>query len=742
MNEAETAPLVGDRVPRPAPNAGTTIVGDEAPLERVGPYQLVRKLGEGGMGVVYLARHADLGKLFAIKFLSPSLTGSEKAVGKFVDEARKAARLDHPSIVQVVDLHRESGRTYIVSEYVDGPTLSHVIAHESAAGAGAAAMREWIRRSAEVSAAIADALDCAHRAGIVHCDVKPSNILMDPLRGPRLADFGIARYLAADGAGTSTSAALTPWYASPEQASISGVKIDQRSDVFSLGVVLFEMVTLRRPFEGESIAAVLVAVKQFDPPRLRSINRLIPRDLETICLKALEKHPAQRYQSAAHMAADLRSMLKGDPILATPPPIRRRIGRWIARRRVPVAISAACLLALIVAGLVLVMRARSNAAFCWLTIDPRSRPCTLILQPFDPGTLLLQDPEGARVLRGGQRLGLDPGQYRLTLVATPGATPGLFTELDLLLLSPGLHEASRLLVIGPEDEFPADHGLIVARLASPPATAEADGAGAMALVGEGSYDCGNDPGDPIVQRRQVVPIRAFLIDRVETSNREYLEFLYRTAPDAQVRQRLDCLVAGVDLDVPGASRDAHHHASTPDYWKTRGYDPALADRPVVGIRSRDAAAYARWKGKRLPTAFEWEAAARGTAALQGGERPDAPPGVVWPTFGGLSVDPAYLRLDQARDSATRLRIYAELSVAVNAPDPFQTDSGIRWMFGNAREMTSTVDLASLDGVAKGRCWLDEPRFAPLGVAWTFPLEERYFDRGFRCARSVSPVPAP
>lgn len=719
-----------------------TVVSAGLPAERVGPYVLVDKLGEGGMGVVYLARHADLDKFFALKFLAPALTGSDKAIGKFVEEAKKAARLNHPAIVQVVDLHRSDGRTYIVSEYVDGPTLAQVMAQENAARGGraeAARARAWVRRSAEITAVIADALDCAHRAGIVHCDVKPSNVLMDALRGPRLADFGIARYLAAEGPGQQTSTALTPWYASPEQASIIGARVDQRSDVFSLGVVLFEMLAFRRPFDGESIAAVLHAVKEADAPRLRTINRMVPQDLETICRKAMEKEPDRRYQSAAHLAADLRSFLRGDPILATPPPLRRILVRWVRRHKKPVVAAGVGMLGVVIAGLLLMMQARARASQAWVTIDAGGRSCEVRVQHVDPATLQLEPPTESVRLDGLERLGVRPGQYRVTIVDARAGAGGAFAEVDLLLTTPGTGRTVAVRVVGEDDPYPrgsAEAGVVVARLSRPQGADDS-----VAMIPAGTYACGRDENDRIVQRRQSVPVRAFSIDKAEVSNSQYLDFLYQTAASADVIKRLDAIVSGKDLDGPETTGERHHHPNTPGYWKTFGYDAALADRAVVGVRGQDAAAYARWSGVRLPTIFEWEAAARGPSGLVGAPRLDYPTGVVGPEFGGLSPDPVYLRLDQARDPRVRIRIYRELSVPVNAPDPLQTPAGVRWMFGNVREITSTIDLENLDGVAKGRCWLDEPEYAPFGAAWTFPLDERYFDRGFRCARSAAPIEA-
>src|SRR6185436_12587368 len=152
-----------------------------------------------------------------------------------------------------------------------------------------------------------------------HRDVKPSNILMDPAHGPRLTDFGIAKHLVEEARTRATDVIGSCHYMSPEQASIAKARVDQRSDIFSLGVVLYEMLALRRPFEGDTVVQVLRAVVSLDPPGLAQVDRRIARDLVTICHKALEKEPDRRYQTAAHMAADLRCFLEDRPILARPP---------------------------------------------------------------------------------------------------------------------------------------------------------------------------------------------------------------------------------------------------------------------------------------------------------------------------------------------------------------------------------------------------------------------------------------
>ena len=218
--------------------------------ERIDEFRILRRIGEGGMGSVYLAEDTILGRQVALKVLAPHLIDSDEALARFRQEARAAATVTHPSIVPVFRLAVEGGvergmgadRHYIVSEFVDGPTLARVFDNERSrrlAGTNSSGrtvdLLAWHRRVAECVGTIADALDACHRANIVHRDVKPSNILLDRERGPRLTDFGIAKRLPEPGRGFEpTSVIGSCHYMSPEQASTTGVSIDQRSDIFSL----------------------------------------------------------------------------------------------------------------------------------------------------------------------------------------------------------------------------------------------------------------------------------------------------------------------------------------------------------------------------------------------------------------------------------------------------------------------------------------------------------------------------
>jgi eukaryotic-like serine/threonine-protein kinase len=280
----------------------TTDASDELPHgdpPLIGRYRIVRRLGQGGFGRVYLARDDDLDRHVAIKVPSPERVSGPDDVEEYQREARALARLDHPHIVPIHDVGRtEDGLCYVVSKYVEGSDL----AERNRQG------RWSLRQSAELVAVVAEALHHAHIRGLVHRDIKPANILIDPQGQPWVADFGLA--LREEDDDKKAKLAGTPAYMSPEQVRGEGHRIDGRSDIFSLGVVLYELLTGRRPFKGESHAEVLRQVVAAEPRPPRQIDDTIPKELERIVLKALSKRATERYTTARDLAEDLRHFLQ------------------------------------------------------------------------------------------------------------------------------------------------------------------------------------------------------------------------------------------------------------------------------------------------------------------------------------------------------------------------------------------------------------------------------------------------
>jgi tetratricopeptide (TPR) repeat protein len=321
------------------------------PGTKLGRYELLDEIGRGGMGIVYRARDPGLSRDCALKVIRVE-AASPAQLERFAREARAAARLGrHPNVVPVFEFGDDAGRPFIAMALVHGRPLDRRLAGDGPLVPTAAA---------DIARKVALALDHAHRAGLVHRDVKPSNILIDEAGEPLVTDFGLAKDVTGEAAGASLEGSIigTPAYMPPEQVEGGAHRIDARADVYSIGAVLYHCLSGRPPFEASSVAATLNRVLHDEAVRPRKLRREIPRDLETIVLKCLEKDPDRRYATAAALAEDLAAFLAGRQIAARPPTIRYVLGLAIRRHRALAATIALAAVVLVAATAYFIERLR------------------------------------------------------------------------------------------------------------------------------------------------------------------------------------------------------------------------------------------------------------------------------------------------------------------------------------------------------------------------------------------------
>jgi tetratricopeptide (TPR) repeat protein len=307
-------------------------------------FSLVRLLGRGGMGEVWEAREESLRRHVALKLMLPQ-SASQRTVDYFTREARAGGKLSHPGIVAVYGSGEHDGTHWIAMELVPGGAslqdfLEDVRGEAELPG-------DYYRRVAELTAAVAEAMEFAHGAGVIHRDLKPANVLVTPDDRPRVADFGLARVESEHELSRTGDFAGTYYYMSPEQVMAKRMGLDHRTDIFSLGAVLYELLTLQRPFVGDTAHQIAQSVVTVDPPDPRTLRSRVPVDLAVICAKALEKNPDHRYPTMAELAADLRRHLDHETIHARPPTVAVRATKWVRRHPARSAAGAVAAIALV-----------------------------------------------------------------------------------------------------------------------------------------------------------------------------------------------------------------------------------------------------------------------------------------------------------------------------------------------------------------------------------------------------------
>ena len=317
------APLSG---PSPAKATGTVDpspgVGVGGKLQYFGDYELLGEIARGGMGVVYRARQTSLNRIVAVKMILAGQLAAEADVKRFRTESEAAANLQHPNIVAIHEVGEHDGRHYFSMDYVEGTNLAELV-REGPLAAG---------KAASLVKTIAEAIHYAHQRGTLHRDLKPQNVLIDAVGQPRITDFGLAKLTKQDSGVTQTGTVMgSPSYMPPEQASGRHDQVGPASDVYSIGAIFYQLLTGRAPFRAETPLATLQLLLNEEPVRPSRLNPRTPPDLETICLKCLEKRPERRYHSARELAEEVGRFLDESPILARPPHRLRKAWSWAVR---------------------------------------------------------------------------------------------------------------------------------------------------------------------------------------------------------------------------------------------------------------------------------------------------------------------------------------------------------------------------------------------------------------------------
>ncbi|MBO0695221.1 MAG: protein kinase, partial [Verrucomicrobia bacterium] len=349
-------------------------------LADFGDYELLEEIARGGQGVVYRARQKSLNRIVALKVIRLGHWATASHLKRFRLEAEAAASLEHPGIVSVHEVGERDGSCYFSMRFVEGGQLDAVVRRNPIP----------IRRAAELIAKLARTVAYAHERGILHRDIKPGNILLDAEGEPHLTDFGLARLVETENDMTRTSEFLgTPSYMAPEQARGDGVAVTRATDVYGLGAVLYHLLTGHPPFAGATTYETVRMVLETSPQKPRLWNSKLNHDLQTICLKCLEKDPKRRYLSALALAEDLERWLKHEPIRAKRSGFFTRSGKWV-RRNPAIAVMAALLL--IISGAMMTVIWKSD-------LIRRSRTTGIAVLPFEN---LSSDKEDASLADGVQ----------------------------------------------------------------------------------------------------------------------------------------------------------------------------------------------------------------------------------------------------------------------------------------------------------------------------------------------------
>ncbi len=599
--------------------------GPEAADERqLGDYRIVRELGRGAMGAVFEATQESLGRRVALKVLPGTFALDPKRLERFRREARATARIHHPNIVPVYEVGEAGGSHYYAMEYIDGPSLDHVIAEARAAAQATKSTKdtstanpEYVAHAVGQIAALADGVQQAHERGLIHRDVKPSNILVDSSGRYILVDFGLVKEAAADTLTRSGEMVGTLHYMSPEQ--VSRRPVDARSDVYSLGVTLYELLTLKAPFGGTSEHEIQNAILFKEPTPPRKLNVRLNRDIEAVLLHALEKDPDRRYPSAGAFAADCRRFLRYEPVHAQHPSVLTKLVRrtWKHRGKVAVTAIFAALLLLLV-HVWLDWRARDHV---YQVLLPRAQELielanyreayecavkaeAVLGEGAVPGDLFEQMSRRVTIDTIPQK-----AEVLFKLYTTPeapweslGFTPLKATRIPWgyyrwKIRAPGFPP----LEFARRDDAMSQFSVSLETIKNSP-----DRMVYVPTCAQSKISLG------LLYSHRAVPLKGFFIDRFEVTNeafkmfvdaggyrdRKYWEKALKEGGGGRRWEECMALFTEEETGKPG-----------PRYWSNGTYPDGQENYPVSGISWLEAVAYAAYRGKSLPSVYHWVAAA-------------------------------------------------------------------------------------------------------------------------------------
>ncbi len=763
---------------------------------KLGEFELVRPIGSGGSGTVWLARQPSLDRNVAVKVVLDGGT-SDATLERFHRESRAIASLSHPHIVPVLSDGTTGVMHWFAMQYVDGHGLDVELRRQRDRKPNEKRLLpdfssgHWFAAVAQLCADAADALHTAHERGIVHRDVKPANLLLDHPGRVLVVDFGIARD-ERFGALTEPGSIAGTWhYMSPEQARVADLPVDHRTDVYSLGVVLYELLTLQRPYEGQTSFEVIESLKRRVPRTVRAWNQRTPRDLETICMAAMAQDPTARYPTAAALRDDLRRFLGHEAILQQPPTWRARFAQGMRARRRSLMVALGCVVA---AGVGILLQSQWAAAAGRDTLRQTLAP----LLAADDFELVTEAQLAAAWIATGGDDGVEAQgvrrrllEYRDRLLASsaealapkPGAGAAAVATDERETWLRGMFLWSRAAAIFVDDVRVAAARPIDAFQAQV-AVRLVDGAGASVpgSIALRSIDgLSSLPGPVVLSALQVgAPVRLpagpvrFEVATAAGERREFdrfvaaaraYEFEFVVRP---VAQQLDGMVriAGGDLQLPPSAAPsglAGRRTAVPGFWIDRcevtvaeyrafcqatgrsmpwgseRLEPRHDRMPIVHVSFDDAVAYAEWAGKRLPTVAEWLLAAHGP-----GPSPRRYP---WGDVGMHGNVAAPWTGTQSRSDGFALWL---LHAAVVDADPAScSPEGVFELFGNVEEWTGS---AGVDRGPAGAFVRSDKRVvcghamhvqhvnpkAHVGQTLLADFGPTHFShlRGFRCARST------